>query len=74
MREHRRIGTALEILARGILTFFERELIAVYGDKWLVRVIAVSLPARLMTFRGDAHFLLNVMWEQWNPVLGLAQN
>jgi Swt1-like HEPN len=59
------------VLTRGIFPFFERELRAVYGVKW-EEVARASFrgqsPNAAQNNLWDAHAILTVMWEQWNPV------
>ncbi len=69
-----RLRKALDSLARGLAPFVEREMEAVYKNRW--RTVVQD------SFRGgrgqpnstdsqsawDAHSLLTVMWDQWNSV------
>lgn len=68
---HQRIGTALDLLSVGIYPYFERELQAVYGDRWEVTARqSCRSQATLESgeFHWDAQAILTVMWDLWNPV------
>jgi len=70
---HERITNALELLTLGLCPFVERELKAVYKDKWIetartsFRDDRKSQPAG-EAIRWDAHALLTVLWNHWNGV------
>ncbi|MCJ2544473.1 hypothetical protein JX360_16430 [Synechococcus bigranulatus str. 'Rupite'] len=71
---HERVGRALNLLRDGLYPFVEREMKAIYGDRWLIPA-AASLPEHYMARREvqdvlkeDVSALLMVMWEQWNNV------
>ena len=69
--DHQRIGLALKLLSEGIFPFFERELRAVYGDRWedTARTFCRSQSsAQSSTFHWDAQAILTVMWDTWNAV------
>ena len=73
---HERIGKALELLNKGILPFFERELHARYGDNWETELRS-NMDDRLFDgarqgelIHWDAQRLLSVMWSKWNDVFG----
>lgn len=79
---HERVGKALEILNKGLQPFIEREMQAVYGDRWLQEAASNLRDYHMATARagslsGDTQVLLLVMWDQWNGVfknvLGPAQ-
>ncbi len=68
---HQRVGIALDLLSTGIFPFFERELSAVYADRWEETArsscrsqASVSADA----FHWDAQAILTVMWNSWNSV------
>ncbi|MFH1738443.1 MAG: Swt1 family HEPN domain-containing protein [bacterium] len=69
-----RIGIALDLLNKGLAPFIEREMRAVYGDKWLeeaesnLRDARISLRTAEGTARWDTQVILIVMWEEWNAV------
>ena len=72
---HSRVGESLELLNKGLLPFIERELKAVYKDKWQETVqqsIRDDRGAVKNTTGGevnwDTYNLLTVMWNQWNAV------
>jgi predicted AAA+ superfamily ATPase len=75
-----RVGAALELLGRGLRPYFEREMQAAHGKRWL-QVAAQSLSpntpeAKVEEQTRDVYILLKVMWDQWNTVFGkkLAQS
>ncbi len=69
-----RVGRALESLRDGIYPFFEREMIAAYGEKWIATALSClpdSYTARKTgdaVLKEDVSSLLIAMWEQWNSV------
>lgn len=77
-----RVGKALDLLSSGLAPFVERELKAVYADKWH-DAAREGQPAergkskKPATLRWDAQALVGVMWNQWNQVfnrtLGTAE-
>ena len=68
-----RVGKALELLTAGLKPFVEREMQAVFADKWLEQA-ARSFPDDRPTtgqkkgIHWDAAALLTVMWNRWNDV------
>jgi hypothetical protein len=69
--EHQRIGSALDVLTRGLLPFFEKEMRAVYGEHWEETARACLRGQSFGASQHaswDAYAILNVMWEQWNTV------
>ncbi len=69
---HERIGKALELLRKGLLPFFQREMQAKYDENWLETALQ---PLKDMTafnagetVNWDVHHLLLVMWENWHDV------
>jgi hypothetical protein len=70
MSNRERVGRTLEILNRGLAPFVERELKAVYGDKWLGITRGIVPEGRESGGKidWDIHALLKVMWSQWNDV------
>ncbi len=70
---HERVGRALELLNKGLHPFIEREMRAVYGDRWLQEAAANLRDYQLVSARnselsGDTQVLLTVMWDQWQTV------
>ncbi len=72
---HARVGEALELLNQGLRPFVERELAAVYGDKWIESIRQAVREDRGAVkaandgeINWDTHNLLSVMWDQWNAV------
>jgi predicted AAA+ superfamily ATPase len=70
---HERVGRALELLNKGLHSFIEREMRAVYGDRWLQEAAANLRDYQLASARGgellgDTQVLLTVMWDQWQMV------
>ena len=68
--QHQRITKALELLARGLYPYVERELKAVYHEDWFDAARDSFREDRGQgdVIRWDAHSLLTVMWDQWNRV------
>ena len=71
-----RVGDALELLNKGLQPFVERELKAVYQNKWQETVRQSIRDDRGAVKKAtggeinwDSHNLLAVMWSQWNAVL-----
>src|SRR5260370_33295341 len=67
---HERVGRALELVNKGLHPFIEREMRAVYGDRWLQEVAGNLRDYQLSSARngelsGDTQVLLTVMWDQW---------
>ncbi|HVB25781.1 MAG TPA: Swt1 family HEPN domain-containing protein [Ktedonobacteraceae bacterium] len=70
---HERVGKALELLRTGLQPFIEREMEAVYGERWLQEAAASLREYQLASARsgelsGDTQVLLMVMWDQWHAV------
>src|SRR5260370_30318197 len=70
---HERVGRALELVNKGLHPFIEREMRAVYGDRWLQEVAGNLRDYQLSSARngelsGDTQVLLTVMWDQWQTV------
>ncbi len=77
-----RVGRALEILNGGLKPFVERELQAVYGERWMQEVAPSLREHQVVAGRNgelavDTQVLLIVMWDQWfqvfKNVLGHAE-
>jgi hypothetical protein len=75
-----RVGKALDLLNDGLLPFVERELKAVYADRWQEIAREGQPPERAAkkpakagnpALHLDCHALLTVMWNQWNPAVEL---
>lgn len=71
---HERVGRALSLLREGLYPFIEREMQAVYRDRWLAPATA-SFPENYNhrrntaeVLREDASALLILMCEQWQSV------
>ena len=68
-----RIGAALELLNTGLKPFVERELQAVYRDRWITEIQSLlhddQKPGKKTKgLHWDTQALLVVMWDQWNAV------
>ncbi|WP_428940959.1 Swt1 family HEPN domain-containing protein [Fontivita pretiosa] len=61
-----RVGEALELLSKGLYPFIEREMKAVYGEKWKTAADQ-SLGDKKVNW-SDPQTVLVVMWDQWNAV------
>src|SRR5438477_454077 len=69
-----RVGRTLELLNQGLRPFIEREMQAVYKDRW-VEMAQAGLRDNRSQARGkgggpnwDTQALLAVMWDRWNDV------
>jgi predicted AAA+ superfamily ATPase len=66
-----RVGSALELVGAGLRPFCERELRNQYGDQ-VGKVLEQVRDDAHITGAGDpfsdVHFLLKLMWDQWNSV------
>ncbi len=73
-QDHAQVTRALDVLAKGLAPFVEREMQAVYKDRWPSVVQDSFRGGRGQPNQGgdqpnwDAHSLLTVMWDQWNSV------
>jgi len=72
---HARVGEALALLNEGLRPFVERELQAVYGEKWEAEARQILRndrgavkAANESEINWDTYNLLSVMWDQWNAV------
>lgn len=70
---HERVGKALDLLKVGLRPYFEREMRAAHGEKWLDEAGNSFRDGRLPrdakgTVNWDAHALLSVTAGQWNLV------
>ena len=66
-----RVGQVLELVGRGLRPFVERELKTEYGGHWSQVVKQALEEAKLPAAKdpfADVHFLLKLMWDQWNTV------
>ena len=73
MSNSERIGKGLELLRNGLVPFVEREMEAVYGDKWQVKARqGVSKERDWKVENGkvqwDAYLILMILWNHWNDV------
>lgn len=74
MNERERVTHALDALTRGLYPYVERELKAVYQDRWHETARGSFRDDRGRgkpdgeVVRWDAQSLLTVMWDQWNRV------
>ena len=72
MTNRERIGKGLELLARGLRPFVERELKSRLGSNWQNDlVVADNRPGKLPSKPAnldDPHILLGVLWDQWHSV------
>ena len=62
---HERVGKALDLLRKGLLPFFKREMQAKYGENWLETALQSIKDRRSFdqgeTVNWDVHQLLVVM-------------
>ncbi len=70
-----RVGKALDLLNQGMRPFVERELHAIYGERWMQEVAANLREYQMPAARtGEAHWdtqaLLLILWNQWHTVFG----
>lgn len=68
---HERVGSALQLLTRGLVPFVARECKAKYGEDWLqatARADPAFAAASKKVSANDAQFLLKVIWDEWQPV------
>jgi len=68
-----RIGKGLDLLRNGVAPFVERELEAVYGDKWQEKARQSVAKERDWKVKGgkvqwDAYLILMTLWNHWNGV------
>ncbi|MCC6169408.1 MAG: DUF499 domain-containing protein [Caldilineaceae bacterium] len=63
-----RIGKMLELLQAGLKPFVEREMKAEYKQAWLKQAAYSLRDFDERDPHFDAHALLMVLWEHWNPV------
>ncbi|MFQ5735137.1 MAG: Swt1 family HEPN domain-containing protein [Planctomycetaceae bacterium] len=70
--DRERVTAALDLLVAGLAPFVERELEAIYQDRWQREARSSFRDNRGRNgqtdraIRWDAHSLLTVMWDQWN--------
>lgn len=72
-KNHDQISTALELLTQGMAPYVEQKLKATFGDSWIQTATGSFRDGRERAledgrFDWDAHSLLTIMWDQWNPV------
>jgi hypothetical protein len=70
---HERVGKALDLLKAGLRPYFEREMRAALGDKWLDDAANAFRDGRLPrdakgVVNWDSHAMLSVMANTWNSV------
>jgi predicted AAA+ superfamily ATPase len=70
---HERVGKALDLLKVGLRPYFEREMRATYGERWIDETAGLFRDGRLPrdakgAVNWDSHALLSVMAGQWNSV------
>ena len=72
---HTKVGEALELLNQGLMPFVEREMRAVYKDKWqetAAQSVSEDRGTVRKTQKGKIHWdtsnILTVIWDQWNAV------
>jgi len=66
-----RVGEGLELLNKGLLSFIEREMKAIHGDKWkdeAAKSSGVAGEGGKKINWNDPQTALVVMWDQWNAV------
>ena len=61
-----RIGTGLELLAKGLQPFVEREMQEHLGPEWAEK-LAAQTKLKVENLH-DPHVILGVMWDNWNNV------
>ena len=68
LTNYERVSKAIKLLAEGLAPFVDRVCRALYGDNWPVAVQPTDRggPSRKVNPE-DLHFLLNVMWDKWQP-------
>jgi len=67
LSNHERIGKALSILSDGLLPFAQRELKLHLGEAWEATFRNNLRDGKPINW-SDPHFVLGVMWDQWNTV------
>ena len=70
---HERVRRALDVLSKGLQPFIEREMLSVYGERWMQEAAAnlrdyQTVAGRSGELTGDTQVLLMVMWDQWQSV------
>lgn len=68
---HERVGKALALLSSGLAPFVARECKAKYGENWPQAVSRIGSDPAVSGRKispTDAQFLLNVIWDEWQPV------
>lgn len=66
-----RVGRALELVGLGMRPFAERELKSEHGGNWSQVVDNARQESKLPPAKDpftDVHFLLKLIWDQWNSV------
>jgi hypothetical protein len=71
---HERVDKALKLLNQGLAPYVEREMKAIYGDKWLEEAnaalgedrVAPKKKGKAISF--DTQALLVLIWNKWNDV------
>jgi predicted AAA+ superfamily ATPase len=61
-----RLGKGLDLLAKGVQPFVERELRSHLGERWESAGRDVQRSAAVKVNWSDPQVLLNVLWDQWN--------
>ena len=72
---HERVGKALDLLRAGIRPYFEREMRAAHGDRWIDEATTTFRDGKLPrdakgAVNWDVHALLSVMANSWTLVFG----
>lgn len=71
---HERVGRALNLLKEGLYLFIEREMKAVYKDKWLLATVPHIDPDNTLRrkpediLKDDVIAQLKLMWGKWDDV------
>ena len=71
---HERVGRALNLLKEGLYPFIEREMKAVYKDKWLLASVPYIDPDNTLRrkpediLKEDVIAQLKLMWGKWDDV------
>lgn len=72
---HDRVGKALDLLRAGLSPYFEREMRAAHGERWIDEATTTFRDGRLPrdakgAVNWDAHALLSVIANSWTLVFG----
>lgn len=69
LTNYERVSKTIKLLAEGLAPFVDRVCRATYGDNWPVDVQRTDRGGSSHKVNPeDLHFLLNVMWDKWQPI------